>query len=606
MNFQWSRLRRYPVLIGLVVFQIGTLVFSPESQAKSWQNYSQSTNTPRRVNIPYFAGDVTWAESAIFWFGVNDVTDPGVPGRNYADVRVAYTSEALHVLITTVDYYLWYNENPQPEDDLTQYDATAIYLDTYHDQVTAPQNDDYTFLIGANDWEDNPKYHRQGRGTGSGWNNTWTAAWSGHSGMQWECNPGPNSNDCGIDFGWAANYTIPWATLGLSGPPDAGTLWGLGVQLYDRDDQPPAGYVAPEYWPETFATGSPATWGEIHFGYASYTPPPAVVSGSTIIRAASETDNTVEDSWMGGGGWCSGGHEGGSEVNHGAASELFVGTETAPTHFPCFSKSYLRFALDSIPPGKVITSATLTLHHWGNAGESGQAQPSWVSLFTITDPWQEMVIHWNNAPLAQENISATWIYPLLGFPGWPGIPYDWDATQAVAEAYGEGRPANLAIYGSDSEQHSSKYLTSSEVGDWDVEGRPKLTVVWGDPLAAVSKHAAPTRVTNGDTVTYTLNWLGVGQNLTLTDTLPMGLSGPGTLDASSGTASYDTGTRQITWVGTPDTGQAVALTYTVTVQVDGPLFLRNTAVLAFSGGENTASAVLCVDCYPIYLPNLRK
>jgi len=59
-----------------------------------------------------------------------------------------------------------------------------------------------------------------------------------------------------------------------------------------------------------------------------------------MIRAASPTDNTVEDAWMGGGGTCGGGHEGGSEVNHGDDTGLFVGTETAPSTNPtCASLS---------------------------------------------------------------------------------------------------------------------------------------------------------------------------------------------------------------------------------------------------------------------------
>jgi len=581
---------------------------TPLSQNAQSAIQSPEAVSPRRVNIPYFTSDVTWAESAIFWFGKNEVTDPGVPGRNYADVRVAYTANALRVLVTVVDYYLWYNTNPQPGDDLTQYDAAAIYLDINHDRATAPQNDDYTFLIAARHWPNNdaPQYRRQARGTGAGWDNTWNGDWIDYSGMQWDCNPGPNSNVCGIDYGWAGGFTIPWAALGLQGPPDDGTVWGLGGVLYDRDDQPPAGYVTPETWPENLDTSSPNTWGEIHFGYVDYQPPAAILSGTTVIRAVSPVDNTVEDSWMGGGGWCYGGHMGHDEENHGDNEALFVGSETAPTHFPCFNKSYLRISLDSIPPGKVIISATLTLHLWGNAGDPGLAQPSWVSLFTITDPWEEMVIHWNNAPLAQENITASWIYPLTEFPGWPGIPYDWDATQAVAEAYAEGRPASMAIYGSDSEQHSSKYLTSSETGDWNVESRPKLTVVWGDPLAAVSKHAAPTSVTNGDTVAYSLNWLGGDQSQTLTDTLPIGLSAPGSLYASSGTVSYDAGTRQITWAGTPGTGEAVTLTYTATVQIGGPRFLTNTAILASPGGTSESTATVCVDCCNVYLPRIVK
>jgi hypothetical protein len=566
---------------------------------------AQSPDPPRRVNIPYFPDQVTWAQSAIFWFGVNE---QGVPSRNYADVRVAYTAEALRVRVTVVDYYLWYKVTPSATDDLTQYDAVAIYLDTDLDRSTTPQTDDYTFLIGARHWpnENAPQYHRQGRGTGTGWDTAWTGEWTDDEAMQWSCNPGPNSNECGIDYGWTAIFTIPWGTLARSGPPPTGTMWGVGVLLYDRDNEPPAGYVAPETWPETFNANSPATWGELHFGYADYHPPTAIPAGSTTIRAASPADNTVEDAWMGGGGECSGGHNGGTEVNHGEDARLFVGTETAPTHFPCFNKSYLRFSLDAIPPGKVIISATLTLHHWGNADPS-QAQPSWVHLFTISDPWEEMTIHWNNAPLAQENIAASWIYPVHEFTGWPGNPYDWNATQAVAEAYAAGRPVSLAIYGSDTDQHSSKYLTSSETGDWNVAGRPTLTVVWGQSQAVVNKQVRPTSVTNGDIVTYSLTWLGSGQPLTMTDTLPNGLSAPGPISASSGNASYAPVERQVVWTGIPLAGQAVTVTFPVTVQVDGPLALRNTATLtANSTYTSSDTALVIVDGYSVHLPLIVK
>lgn len=560
--------------------------------------------SPRRVNIPYFTSTITWNDSAIFWFGVNE---QGLPSRNYVDVRVGYNNDGLSLHATVVDYYLWYAENAQPGDDLTQFDGMSIYLDKNHDRAGAPQNDDYTFLIGARFWEEMSNYMRQGRGNGTGWDNTWTAGWTADSWMQWFCDPGPNSNDCDIDFGWVVTFTIPWAALGLSGPPDAGTLWGMGVQLYDRDQPQPAGTLAPEYWPETFNAGNPATWGEIHFGYANYQPPVATASGTTTIRAASPTDHTVEDSYNGGAGDCSGGNEGGSEINHGDATGLFVASQTAPTDFPCFSKSYLRFSLDSIPAGKVIISATLTLHLWGNAGAPGQAQPSWVSLFTITDPWDEMGINWNNAPLAQENVSQTWVYPDPdNFAGYPGDPYNWDATQAVAEAYAQGLSANMALYESDTDMHSSKYLTSSQAEDWNAEGRPRLTVIWGDAAAQVSKQVTPARVSNGDQVTYTLDWSGVGQAMSLTDTLPDGLSEPSALEASFGSASYNPATRTISWSGSPATGQAVTLSYTVIVQVSGPLSLQNTAILTSPLGDSSSSAILCIDCLTSFLPYIRK
>ena len=578
-------------------------------------SHAQPIAPPRRVNIPYLTEPVDWAQSAIFWFGVNDWYQT-LPGRNYADVRVAYTASGLRVKTVVVDYYLWYSVNPSAATDLTQYDGVAVYLDTNHDRAASPQTDDYRFVSGVRYNSGDSRYRRQARGTGSGWNTAWAGSWSDFSGMQWNCNPGPNSNVCGIDFGWTSTITIPWQTLGLPGPPAQGTVWGLGVQLYDRDDNPPAGAVAPEFWPETFNTNQPGTWGEVHFGYARYPPPPAAASGSAMIRAALPTDNTVEDAWVGGGGTCSGGHEGGSDLNHGEHGALYVGTETAPTHFPCFNKSFLRFNLNAIPANKVILSATLTLHVWGNAGDVGQAQPSWVHLFTVNDPWLESGITWNNAPLAQENISAIWMYP-YSQPGqieWPGDPYTWDATQAVAEAYAAGQPVSLAIYGSDTAQHSSKYLTSSEVGlgdstpNWDIEGRPRLDVRWGESVAEIRKTVSPAAPNAGDVVRYTLTFAGNGQALVLTDTLPTQVSAPGPINASSGSASYNAGARQVRWNGTIGVGQPVTITFPVTVNIGLPrMAVSNTVVLSDAQGRSsTANAVFIVNAYRTWLPIVLK
>ena len=578
-------------------------------------NTSMQEQTTRRVNIPYLAEPVVWNQSAIFWFGQNE---QGVPSKNYADVRIAYTAQSLHLYITIVDYYLWYKENPLDADDLTQYDAIAIYLDSSFDRATTPQTDDYSFLVGAHHWpnENATQYHRQARGDGTVWDTTWLDDWSDFEAMEWWCNPGPNSNECGIDYGWKVRFAIPWETLGQSGPPTEGTLWGLGVQLYDRDDQPPAGYVEPEHWPETFDADNPATWGELHFGYADYQLPPVIPAGTTTIRAASPEDNTVEDSWMGGGGWCSGGHEGGSEINHGDNTSLFVGSETAATHFPCYNKSYLRFSLDAIPPNKTIISASLTLHLWGYAGETPDlALPSWVHLFTISDPWDEMTIHWNNAPLAQQNVSATWVNPYSGdreHPDWPGDPYTWDAIQAVAEAHAAGQPLDVAIYSSDTDQHSSKYMTSSEAGDWNAEGRPTLTVVWGQatPLgksAQTGPMSAGTALKPGDTITYTLHITGSGQALTVTDVLPTEVSHPLTYTASDGSIAYDSTVRRLTWTGTPTANQVVTVSYPVTVIQSGSYTIKNTAHMTTATGSTfAADATILVGARQIFLPCIMK
>ena len=568
---------------------------------------------PRRVNAPYFSDGLEWGRTAISWFGENEQGDP--PTRNYADVRLGYTPNALEIQVTVADYYLWYDEEADPSSDLTQYEAVAIYLDTDHDRAADPQLDDYSFLIGARHWQDVANYVRQARGDGGGWDTAWSpsAAWTAHSAMSWWCNPGPNSNECGIDFGWTAFFTIPWGTLGLSGRPADGTVWGLGVRLYDRDDEPPAGYVSPEHWPEGASPDAPATWGELAFNPLAYEPPYAVPEGTTTIRRVTATDSSiVQDAWVGGGAWCSGGHEGGADTNHGglnpdgsvSESELFVGSEVAVTHLPCFSKSFLRFYLDDVPPGKVVVSATLTLHHWGNSGDPSapkdedRPHDSHVWLYSISDTWTEMGVTWNNAPLAQENLDAVHIPSLSSHPGWPGIPYAWDATQAVADAYGAGRPVDLAIYDSANERNTSKYFTSSETGDWNAVGRPTLTVVWGSPVGTVDKTAAPSAGMPGAAITYTLSVVGTGQPLALTDDLPAGVSQP--LAYSPG-LSYTP--HRLAWSGTPGLGELATLTYVVTITAPSRAALWNQAVLTQAGElADTAAAVVLVDPLRVYLP----
>jgi len=588
----------------------------PEAEATPSAR-AQSSDPPRRVNAPYFDDELFWGRTAIFWFGQNEQGDP--PTRNYVDVRVGTTDEGLGIWTTVADYYLWYDGDADPSSDLTQYEAVAIYLDTDHDRASAPQGDDYRFLIGAHPWDYQgiENYVRQARGTGDGWDASWTppTAWTGDTAMSWSCNPGPNSNECGIDYGWIATFTIPWETLGLSGKPADGTVWGLGVWLYDRDDSPPDGYVSPEGWPETVSPDAPSSWGELAFNPPAYDPPSAVYEGTTTVRRATVKDTSVvEDAWVGGGAWCGGGHEGGADTNHGGFKpdgsvkerELFVGSEVAVTHLPCFSKSFMRFYLDDVPADKSIISATLTLHHWGNSGDPNASRDedrphnSYVWLYSISDPWTEMGITWNNAPMTQENFGRVRITPLSSMPDWPGIPYTWDATEAVAAAYAAGQPVDLAVYDSARERNTSKYFTSSETGDWNTEGRPTLTVAWGSPVGTVEKEATPVAATSGGVVTYTLTIVGSGQPLTLTDDLPAGVSAP---QAHSPTLTYDSGSHSLRWSGTPSIGIPETLTYVVTVVAPSRTALWNSALLTQTGSlMDTATALVLVDPARVYLP----
>lgn len=78
----------------------------------------------------------------------------------------------------------------------------------------------------------------------------------------------------------------------------------------------------------------------------------------------------------------------------------------------------------------------------------------------------------------------------------PGVPYSWDATIAVAtiavaEAYAAGTPLNIALYTAAEPMHTSKYLHSSEAGDFVNEARPTLIVTWGAPVEVRSRVFLP-------------------------------------------------------------------------------------------------------------------
>ena len=63
---------------------------------------------------------------------------------------------------------------------------------------------------------------------------------------------------------------------------------------------------------------------------------------------------------------------------------------------------------------------------------------------------------------------------------WPGVERHWDLSGAVAEAYAAGKPLRLVLYEADMAYHSGKYFATSDTGEWNAQGRPKLKVTWGD------------------------------------------------------------------------------------------------------------------------------
>jgi hypothetical protein len=374
-------------------------------------------------------------------------------------------------------------------------------------------------------------------------------------------------------------------------------------------------------WPETgLSSTNPSTWGQLYFGTPTYTPQPASPAGTVTIRRGLNGD--VPDTAVGGGNSC--GYPlptdpatlftQWGQANYGSEMTFNIRNQVKTADWPCFTKYYVTFPLTAVPAGKVVVSATLTLHQMGHVGEGWDPGPatSYIQVLTVGQDWSESTLNWNNAPMARENVAITVVPPLTEGElehNDPGPARIWDVSRAAAEAYGAGEPLRLAVYSADEAMQSGKYFWASEhPANFAPEARPSLTVVWGEPAAVVQKTARPVAPVSGQPFTYTLQFLGVREALTLTDNLPAQVSSPGAIVVQGGgVAAYDSDLHQVTWTGMPSVGQTVTVTFPVTVSARGPLVVSNTAVLAgATGTSSTGTAVSIVDARRIWLPMIRR
>jgi len=552
----------------------------------------------RRINAPYFSSEIRFSETAVAWFG--QVTSTA----NAGDVRVGYNDDHLYVHCGAFDRWLWYDTTPSVA-DLTDWDAFTLYLDLDGNAGAAIDASSYRFDGQLVWWEERANYQVAYRGTGGSWVTastpfTTTSGWRGYD------SPNNNSEN---DRGWALTFTVPFASLGLSGPPAEGAVWGMAVVLHDRDDA--AGTAIPDQsWPETTAVTQPATWGQLRFGIPSYEAPPAVAGGTVMVRDR-VNGATVIDADVGGSSVC-GGSAGPDyfptwgSLNYAGQAFLNVQNLGDIGDWPCFSRIYLTFPLDALLAGKVVISATLTMYQFGNAGAGEEPQPSLIQVFTVDQDWNEGTITWNNSPMAVENVSSTWADV---FPALPGEPREWDLSRAVAGAYAAGTPLRLALYESDWAYHSGKYFRSSEMNEYEAYMRPTLRVAWGDPVAALEKTASPSSGEQGDPITYTLRFLGTGTTLSLTDTLPSGVSFTDLLsyNGPAGDPVYDAGQHRLTWSGAPGLGQEVTIRYAASIDVGTTQELVNVAQLTEAGGSgSTDQAVVIANPRRVHLPVIIK
>ena len=447
------------------------LAHLPKSTAKA------AAPLVRRINIPYFNNAaVPFNQTAIFWFGAVS------SGDNSIDVRMGYNNSELYVDLHIIDRYLWYDPNAKSP-NLSIGDTATIYLNTTQNGSNAPDQFSYKFVAQV-DWYQPRTYYQQAyRGNGS----TWVASSAPFTSVSGWRGTGFNGNE---DAGWTMTYHIPFSSLGKS-VPSQGTPWKLGVRVHNQDnasDTP----LSVKWWPETASDTVPASWGALVFGFPTYQAPHTTNNTTYTIRNKLN-GQVVTDAMVGGSLNC---------FTHGlnrwtlfggqsypGADRINIHNEVDISDWDCFSRFYITFPLGSLPTGKGVVSAKVTLYEWGNPGPIGKPNPSLIQVASVNQDWNPATISWNNAPLIQENISRTVVNIMPGKIVYPGQPYTWDVSRALAAAYAAGQPLRLAFYSSDSAYSSGKYFFGSSLGDWNANGRPALQATLGTITSSPSVNA---------------------------------------------------------------------------------------------------------------------
>jgi len=450
-----------------------------------------------RANAPYLPSEDVFgdriSETAIFWFGrVKPYPNQSnhCRGENGVDVRVGYTDYALYVKAALFDCLFWYNPKPTPA-DLANWDSVTLDLDTTGNDATAPGQHAYKFVGQlSKGYEDREDHQTAYQGNGSGWSPT-EFIFSTRTGSKG--NGGFNTD--GENRGWTLSFVVPFTSIGLSERPADGVIWGMALSTHDRDDAN-AVYTFTKDWPNQPDFNNPSTWGQVRFGLlpsAATLPEPGNTYSTTIRQGLDGA--VVPDGQVGGGFLCGEGMDYWTEWGEYVdfydldpkdpdkeRTAFNIGNGSDISDWPCFSKYFTIFPLDGMPEGKQVYSATLELKLFGSSGGLPGID-TLIQIMTIDRDFVENTLNYNNAPLAFENFSGTWV-PASSFPGWPGISYYWDVTYAVLEAYENNQPLRIAIYSADGNYHSGRYFSSSDATDWDPDDpsrRPTLTIYWGNP-----------------------------------------------------------------------------------------------------------------------------
>lgn len=428
------------------------------------------TSTVRTLNMPYQClSSGALFTPAVAWFGRIS------PSDNYSDIRVYCADDnSIKIAVHIIDRLLWYDTTPSLA-DLTQWDSVSLII-----------NDVYKF-DGQLSWFEGRSAYQASYVNGVIVNSPFVTdvTWRGNS---------PNADI--ENKGWSIVFNIPYTSLGISSKPPEGTIYKLEVITHDRDSL--AGPSVDTSWS-----------GNLRFGVPVYNAPAIASDGVKIIydklngahvidgEVGGHTicgDDMISDFWN---LWGNRNYAGNEQVN--------VQNQWDVADWPCFSKFYITFPLDSLPQGQQIISATYQMYLFGTSGwgQYGTPPDSYIQAFVADSDWNESTLTWNNAPQAIENISGVWVKPLLD-PNW--VLYKWDISRAVADAYAKGEPLRLVFYSGDGERHTGRYFISSDTSDYNATLgiRPQINISYGSgaPISTPTPTSIPVN-TPTETATQT-------------------------------------------------------------------------------------------------------
>jgi len=439
----------------------------------------------RRINAPYFGNAaVPFNQTAIFWFGSVSSAD------NYIDVRVGYNNSELYIDLHIVDRYVWYDPNAKAP-NLTKGDTATVFLSTTQNGSNGPDQNAYKFVAQVDWYQPRTHYQQAYRGNGS----TWVASPVAFNAVSGWRGTGLNGKE---DSGWTMTYHIPFSSLGKGGSPAQGTPWKLGIKVHNQDnasDTP----LSLKWWPETENDMTPSSWGALVFGLSTYQAPQTTNNAPYTIRNGLN-NQVVTDGMVGGSLGCYNKGlnrwTGLGGQSYPGATRVNIQNEWDISDWNCFSKFYISFPLTSLPTGKGVVSAKVTLREYGGSGTKGKPTPSLIQVASVNEGWNPATLAWNNAPLVKENISRT-VVNTVSDPTPYGQPYSWDVSKALADAYAAGQPLRLVFYSSDSAYNTGKYFFSSTIASWNANSRPTLQATLGNVAAssAASVQSSASRAT---------------------------------------------------------------------------------------------------------------